>query len=81
MAQDLVLVGVNQVANLIQNFPALKELDKIALFFEQNQPALTPQKTCNCKVKVVNQLPRQTVSELLSSLSDSEYEQIKSVTG
>lgn len=80
----LVLTSVNQVIKLVQNNPEL--LTKLPKFgqISMMEASTTPKKSCNCGGRMNITTPdknKQVTENILSSLTDTDFKEIKNVLG
>jgi len=83
-SKRLVLTSVNQVITLAKNNPAI--IDKIPRLAQVTEMSLSesPKKSCNCGAKKNFTTPdvnKQVTESVLSSLSSSDFIDIKNVLG
>jgi photosystem II stability/assembly factor-like uncharacterized protein len=80
----LVLTSVNQLISLVKANPNIAAaVPKLAQLGEATY-STAPKKSCNCGAKAnitTTDANKQTAENILSSLVDSDFQQIKSVLG
>ena len=78
----LVLTSVNQVITLVRQYPQLaQQMPRLANLGEMSLSE-APKKSCNCGAKQNFTTPdpnKQVTENILSSLTDQDFQQIKSI--